>query len=1346
MSSSPVHQTKKRNTRAAVVLDESDDDHQFYDAETSVISEKENNAQSPSPSPKREKDADTRDRRASLVPLDPNALKLQPTTKLEPPSPSVIPASPKTKPSFNGPDIIDISPKKANKNMLLANMDKNKEPVTRLVITKLVLTNFKSYAGEQVIGPFHSSFSAIVGPNGSGKSNVIDSMLFVFGFRANKMRQGKLSELIHNSEAAPNLPFCSVEIHFQHVTDNLDDTTTVVPNSDLIVSRKAYRNNSSEYLINNKRSNYKEVTSLLKEKGIDLDHKRFLILQGEVESIAQMKPKGEKENDDGLLEYLEDIIGTSNYKTAIEDSFKSIEELNEVCQEKENRFKIVEKEKNSLESNKNDALLFLSKEKEIIENKSLLFQYKKFKLDESIEINKKQLDELIENLKKEKNQTSEFQKEIKVLENQYKSKQSEFNSLDEKIKSILNIVKKSDREKISTEEKKKSLENKKKKSQKLLDTATHSLSQSESNLKTINSDLETQNSDLEGLRNELKVEKKTLDEIRLELTDKTKEINKEIEKYENQLQPWNTKIENKKSEISVAESQLKILKDELSKVDNEITEINEKIETIINDGKENEKKLNRLKKEQIHVDQQIELGEVECNNAQEKLNEMNEILSNQRQKTMDARSSISTKQNKSKVLSALMRLQESGRIQGFYGRLGDLGYIDDKYDVAISTACGQLDDMVVETVEVGQQCIEYLRKNNLGYARFILLTKLRKFNLNRIHTPNNTPRLFDLVQPKDPKFAPAFYSVLMDTLVADTLKEANAVAYGPKRYRVVTIDGKLIDKSGTLSGGGNYVSRGGMKSTSEAGLISENEVISMERDLERKEHDYNIAQNAYYEMTNGLKELKDRKPEIENLISQCNFEIESLSTDLNNFKKQLVELNHSKKIKNSNQQDFDKVNAKIKSLKEEHSELNEQSKELQDKISELKEQIMQVGGVKLRLQSSKVDSLNERIDILSRKIQNNKISAKKLSNEIKRFEKSKLEKIEEIETIEQQLDQVEIDYAKKIEEFAKLEKQLNELEGSKDELSLEIDKLKESLDEKVAKVTEFKSTQVELENTIEKNQSQLKNELKRSQHYFNQLQSLEARDASELISFIESEEERLKYCNPSLSELSPDEINALDIKEIESTLEELEEYMRDAKVNVDVLEEYGRRLAEHNERKNDLNESVSKRDEAKETTEKLKKRRLDEFMEGFNIISGTLKEMYQMITMGGNAELELVDSLDPFSEGILFSVMPPKKSWKNISNLSGGEKTLSSLALVFALHRYKPTPLYVMDEIDAALDFRNVSIVANYIKDRTKNAQFVVISLRNNMFELAQQLVGIYKVNNMTRSITMQNRDLLGNE
>jgi structural maintenance of chromosome 4 len=172
----------------------------------------------------------------------------------------------------------------------------------------------------------------------------------------------------------------------------------------------------------------------------------------------------------------------------------------------------------------------------------------------------------------------------------------------------------------------------------------------------------------------------------------------------------------------------------------------------------------------------------------------------------------------------------------------------------------------------------------------------------------------------------------------------------------------------------------------------------------------------------------------------------------------------------------------------------------------------------------------------------------------------------------------------------------------------------------------------------------------------------------------------------------------------------------------------------------ELDVVTEERNEARRHHEDLRRQRMEMFMDGFGKITLKLKEMYQMITLGGDAELELVDSLDPFSEGIVFSVRPPKKSWKNISNLSGGEKTLSSLALVFALHHFKPTPLYVMDEIDAALDFKNVSIVANYVKDRTKNAQFIIISLRNNMFELADRLVGIYKTNNCTKSVTINPR------
>merc|ERR1712228_590627 len=190
-------------------------------------------------------------------------------------------------------------------------------------------------------------------------------------------------------------------------------------------------------------------------------------------------------------------------------------------------------------------------------------------------------------------------------------------------------------------------------------------------------------------------------------------------------------------------------------------------------------------------------------------------------------------------------------------------------------------------------------------------------------------------------------------------------------------------------------------------------------------------------------------------------------------------------------------------------------------------------------------------------------------------------------------------------------------------------------------------------------------------------------------------------------------------------------------VNMGAIEAYRVKDIEYVNRLQDLQSCKKNRDDIRREYENYKTARFDSFMSGFSQITKKLKEMYRMLTCGGDAELELVDSIDPFSEGVIFSVRPPSKSWKNISNLSGGEKTLSSLALVFALHYYKPTPFYVMDEIDAALDFRNVSIVANYIKERTKNAQFIIISLRSNMFELADRLVGIYKTYNCTKTVTI---------
>lgn len=185
----------------------------------------------------------------------------------------------------------------------------------------MTLENFKSYAGIQDIGPFHKRFSSIVGPNGSGKSNVIDALLFVFGKRAKQLRLNKVSELIHKSSGFPNLEYARVSVHFQLIVDDEEsnDDFEVVPGSEFVVTRIAYQNNTSKYMVDSKTSNFTEVGQLLRSHGIDLEHNRFLILQGEVEQIAMMKPKASTQHEEGLLEYLEDIIGSNRHVQRIEE-------------------------------------------------------------------------------------------------------------------------------------------------------------------------------------------------------------------------------------------------------------------------------------------------------------------------------------------------------------------------------------------------------------------------------------------------------------------------------------------------------------------------------------------------------------------------------------------------------------------------------------------------------------------------------------------------------------------------------------------------------------------------------------------------------------------------------------------------------------------------------------------------------------------------------------------------------------------------------------------------------------------------------------------------------------------
>ncbi|KAH7095089.1 condensin subunit Cut3 [Paraphoma chrysanthemicola] len=1137
-------------------------------------------------------------------------------------------------------------------------------PKQRTVITWLVMTNFKSYAGRQEVGPFHASFSSVVGPNGSGKSNVIDSLLFVFGFRASKMRQGKLSALIHNSANFLDLDFCEVEVHFQEVKDLPNGGQEVIPDSQLVISRRAFKNNSSKYYINNKESTFTIVTTLLKDRGVDLDHKRFLILQGEVESIAQMKPKAQGEHDDGLLEYLEDIIGTSKYKTPIEESAAEVETLNEVCQEKNSRVQHVEKEKSGLEDKKNKALAYIRDENELAMKQSTLYQIYISEFDDHIQVTNESVGQMQAQLDEELQKHQGSEEEIKQLERQYKKGAKECEQLEKKNQEFQKEVARIDKETVKFEEKKKFLAGKQKKLEKTIETSSFGKSGAETLAKQYAADIERYNEEIADLEQSMKKEEKELETVRLSLAGKTQGLSDEIAAKQKSLEPWSAKINEKQSAIAVAQSELDILRERENAGAKGIADVEAKVEALQESKQIKSDELEACKVEKKRVEKETQKIQAKIEELTQKEPVIRSKLSGARAKADEARASLSSAQTQGNVLTGLMRLKESGRIDGFHGRLGNLGTIDQKYDVAISTACPQLDNMVVDAVESGQKCIEYLRKNNLGRANFILLDRLAKRDMSPVQTPEDVPRLFDLVKPKDERLRPAFFQVLTNTLVAEDLDQAERIAYGAKRWRVVTLDGKLIDTAGTMSGGGSRVVKGKMSS-------------KLASDVSRDQ--------TFAEFQQEQRELETALPQ------KLALELESFDRNLADCQRRIKELGSEQTSSKS-----DKTRKELAKLHAETADVEAEIKALQDKI-------MEIGGVKLRSQKAKVDGLKQQIDTLSDQSSNAEISKSKEEKQRTKHEKAHNDAIKELDKLAVEADKVEEDMATQQSDVSGIRQQAEEAQEALETRKEELQIVKKELDEKTAEINESRA----------EGQKSL-NDFQKKQAYFHDKLS------------------KLTYQN-GLPSYSKDELQDMSKANLKDEIAHLEKKNESTQVDLSVLAEYRKRVEEHASRSSDLAEAVASRDGAKRKCDELRRLRLEGFMEGFSIITARLKEMYQMITMGGNAELELVDSLDPFSEGILFSVMPPKKSWKNISNLSGGEKTLSSLALVFALHHYKPTPLYVMDEIDAALDFRN----------RTKNAQFIVISLRNNMFELASRLVGVYKVNHMTKSVTIENKDYI---
>lgn len=1201
----------------------------------------------------------------------------------------------------------------------------NEPGAPRLMITHIVNQNFKSYAGEQVLGPFHKRFSCIIGPNGSGKSNVIDSMLFVFGYRAQKIRSKKLSVLIHSSDEHKDVQSCCVEVHFQKIIDKEGDDYEVIPNSKFYVSRTASKDNSSAYYINGQKATFRDVGTLLRSHGIDLDHNRFLILQGEVEQIALMKPKGQTDHDEGMLEYMEDIIGSGRLKKPINILSRRVELLNEQRGEKLNRVKLVEKDKNALEEEKNTAVAFLNLENDIFKQKSQLCQYYVHDLQNRASDKEEEKRRILEDTKELTEKNAKISEEMEKMSQELKNVEKKQNKLSKYIESQKEKFTQLDLQDVEVREKLKNAKSKGKKLQKQLEKDKEKLVEVRGVPASSEKIISEATARREQLDTKKAAEEEKLKAVMESLKEETSGLQQEKETREKELMELSKAVNETRSRMDVAQSELDIY---LSRHKTALAQLNaakEALQTASDTLRDRRAAVKDLQVKIPKSEAELNKDEAELEQLLKVDGEAQVVVRDMRQKVEEAKSSLSSNRSRGKVLDALMQQKRSGKIPGIIGRLGELGAIDEKYDVAISSSCGRLDNILVDTIDTAQACVTFLRVQNIGVATFICLDKMKVWEskMAPIATPENIPRLFDMVRVNDESVKPAFYFALRDTLVARDLEQATRLAFQKdKRWRVVTLQGQIIEIVGTMTGGGGRVMKGRMGSSLHTEVSTE-ELERMESKLNEKVQQLQSSLERRRQLEEKVQPLRKELRDMKNTLEKYTNSMQSLAEQEAHLKAQIkgLEANVLAAAPDKNKQK--QLEKSLEAFKKDFEAASSKAGKVEAEVKRLHTLIVDISSHKLKAQQDKLDKVNKELDDCSSAITKAQVAIKTAGRNLKKCE-------EGVVRVEAELQENEKALTELMEKLSSLEEQaadimkdcqdaeaaLPEVQGSYQAVVKAMEGLQKQEHALQAETLSVRLRVEQIDTTITEHTNKIKHWQREAGKL--SLHAIEDQPAEQLPVLTPADLEALK---------GPDAITK-KISLLEARCAEL-------KPNLGAIAEYKKKEELYLQRVAELDEITTERDRFKRGVEDVRKQRLNEFMAGFNIITNKLKENYQMLTLGGDAELELVDSLDPFSEGIMFSVRPPKKSWKKIFNLSGGEKTLSSLALVFALHHFKPTPLYFMDEIDAALDFKNVSIVAYYIYEQTKNAQFIIISLRNNMFEIADRLIGIYKTHNTTKNV-----------
>jgi chromosome segregation protein len=1145
-------------------------------------------------------------------------------------------------------------------------------------IQKLVMNGFKSFAykTELVMG---TKFNCILGPNGSGKSNIMDALSFVLGKGSAKgMRAEKAANLIYNGgknkEPAKQ---GEVSIYF----DNGNKTFPTEEKS-VKITRIVKNSGQSVYKINDKVRTRQQILDLLSISKINPDAYN-IILQGDIARFVEMPP-------DERRRIIEQISGISIYE---EKKQKAENELKKV-EDKLNEAEIILNERrtslDSLKQERDQALNYKNTQDKLKKCKATLLH---------LQIKEKEL-----NLKKINENMSESSEKIKKLENEIEELNKNIQKLkSEEIEINKEIEEKGEKDQVDLH---KDVENIK------IDIIKNKtrIDSCENEIKRLNERKEQLNNNLKDLNIKIEnanKEKKELEELK---NIKEKDINSIIEKVkqyrkDNQLDnagdveqiidDIDKKIDLKQHEIhELREKQQELMRNK-DRFEYQIQSIDEKILKVKEVEKEYKNEIEAIKKERDELKKiTLKLSKLldenqsivsQSTNARTKLEKIRDDLSSLNAKNMTKQQVISSNIAIQKIIESKNKF---GKV---YGTITDLATVKNKFSVALEIAAGpRLKSIVVEDDKVASECINYLKTNKLGSATFLPINKIKEQSINseilQLEKSRGVLGRAETLLSYDPKFKKVFNYVFGNTLVVEDINTARRIGIG--KARMATLTGDLTELSGAM--------HGGYKDKKSTLGFKEEELSNEIKDLEKKENDYQkLLSSLDIKRKDNEEEiifLREKKANLEGGIIKKEKSLHLDSDDL----KASVQLKEEffKEIKIIEKELNEKINI-ISSINSELAKLKIEKQKNKDIISELRnpKKLAELNAFEQKRDELKQEIIKIDSEIKNTILQTNNILLPEKENILRIFKQHDKEEIDfksEVKLLKDMIKKQNDDLKIKEVKEKEFKIQFKNLFSKKNNISNEINKNENNLKskEKAIRDIEIKSNSFSIEN---------------------------ARFGAELLALKEEfkQYENIEILNKNKENLKQD-ISKYEI-----------EIIRIGSVNLKALDIYEIAEKEYinlNEKKEKLK---AEKDDVLMMMNEIETKKKDLFMKAFEVSNQNFINIFKQLSSKGEAYLELENSDDPLSEGILIKVKITGKKYMDIRALSGGEKTMTALAFIFSIQEHDPASFYILDEVDAALDKRNAEKLAELINKYSDKAQYIIISHNDGVIKHADTLYGV---------------------